>query len=72
MPAMRLAIPLLAASFLIGALELARRAPVAPLQEHGATSAAEIFRGRCVQCHVPPDPAFEVDRAWLNQVRETA
>ncbi len=32
----------------------------------------ELFRSRCVDCHVPPDPRFAVERAWLEQVLDTA
>jgi hypothetical protein len=42
-----------------------------------SVSAAEDAAGNqhwkgCVRCHQPPDLAFATDRAWLNQVRETA
>jgi hypothetical protein len=30
------------------------------------------FEGHCGRCHVAPDPAFAVDRAWLEQVHDTA
>jgi len=36
------------------------------------TQAAELYGTSCVGCHVPPDPRFEVERAWLEQVRDTA
>ena len=41
---------------------------------HGrdVASAGELFRKTCAACHVPPDPAFETDRAWLHQVFDTA
>ncbi len=42
-----------------------------PTQESVA-KAGEMFRKRCTLCHVPPDPTFEVDRAWLHQVSDTA
>lgn len=45
------------------------------LAQHGhekAADAGELFRSRCVLCHVPPDARFEVDRAWLTQVADTA
>ncbi len=42
-----------------------------PTQESVA-KAGEMFRKRCALCHVPPDPTFEVDRAWLHQVSDTA
>jgi hypothetical protein len=31
-----------------------------------------IFENHCARCHVQPDPAFAVDRAWLEQVHDTA
>jgi len=34
--------------------------------------AAQLFRSSCATCHLPPDPARETDRAWLDQVRDTA
>jgi hypothetical protein len=39
----------------------------ADAQDLGAT-----FTHQCGRCHVPPDPAFAVDRAWLEQVHDTA
>jgi len=46
-------------------------------QHHAATGKvteepAELFRSRCLSCHVPPDPRFAVERAWLSQVLDTA
>ena len=35
-------------------------------------AAGELFRSSCLACHVPPDSRFEVDRAWLGQVSDTA
>lgn len=42
--------------------------------EHGrdVAGAGELFKKSCASCHLPPDPAFETDRAWLNQVFDTA
>jgi len=34
--------------------------------------AGRLFKGSCSQCHTVPDTAFETDRAWLEQVRDTA
>ncbi len=31
-----------------------------------------FFTRTCSGCHVAPDPAFETERAWIGQVRETA
>ncbi len=36
------------------------------------TKAGEIFAKACVSCHLPPDPERATDRAWLNQVKDTA
>lgn len=36
------------------------------------TEAGELFRNRCLACHVAPDPRFEVERAWIAQVAATA
>ena len=52
---------------LFGALGLPR-----PQEKDAAAAAGEMFRERCIHCHQPPDPAFEVDRTWLNQVQDTA
>jgi mono/diheme cytochrome c family protein len=38
----------------------------------GPSDTAEFFRSTCSACHVPPDPRFAVERAWLEQVRDTA
>jgi mono/diheme cytochrome c family protein len=34
--------------------------------------AAELFSSSCASCHLPPDPEHATDRAWLNQVTDTA
>ena len=31
----------------------------------------ELFRNNCSACHVPPDPSFETDQAWIRQLEET-
>ena len=36
------------------------------------TAAGKIFAKACVTCHLPPDPEHATDRAWLNQVKDTA
>jgi hypothetical protein len=45
-------------------------------QEHGRAAEAadplELFRSSCLTCHAPPDPRFAVERAWLQQVQDTA
>ncbi len=33
---------------------------------------ARLFEQGCQACHQPPDLQFAVDRAWLNQVKDTA
>lgn len=40
--------------------------------EGGQIDPAEMFRSRCVSCHLAPDPARVTDQAWLHQVNETA
>ena len=35
-------------------------------------AAGELFKGSCAMCHLPPDPKHPTDRAWLNQVKDTA
>ena len=40
--------------------------------EKGSERPDELFRSRCLACHVPPDPRFAVERAWLEQVLDTA
>lgn len=34
--------------------------------------AAKFFAANCIGCHVPPDPAFKADQAWLGQIAETS
>lgn len=41
-------------------------------QPDDAAVARELFTAKCAACHAPPDPAFAVERAWLDQVRSTA
>ena len=36
------------------------------------SEAKQMFLDRCKACHVAPDAQFEVDRAWLEQVKSTA
>ena len=45
--------------------------PEAPSAKQVA-DAGTMFRTGCLSCHIPPDPAFAVDRAWLKQVSDTA
>lgn len=35
-------------------------------------AAGELFKSSCAMCHLPPDPKHPTDRAWLNQVKDTA
>lgn len=37
-----------------------------------AKEAGEIFAARCSTCHVAPDQAYATDRAWTEEVNETA
>lgn len=41
-------------------------------QTEAAEAPDELFGLRCIGCHVPPDPRFAVERAWLEQVHDTA
>lgn len=34
-------------------------------------TAAQLFERNCSSCHVPPDPRFATDRAWIHQLSET-
>lgn len=34
--------------------------------------AAELFRSSCSVCHTVPDTTFGTDRAWVEQVYDTA
>jgi mono/diheme cytochrome c family protein len=34
--------------------------------------AGKMFETNCSACHQVPDLSFEVDRAWLTQVADTA
>ena len=36
------------------------------------TRAGELYREQCLACHQPPDLRFPADRAFLNQVADTA
>lgn len=33
---------------------------------------AALYRANCASCHLPPDPEFPVDRAWITQLHDTA
>lgn len=35
-------------------------------------AAGKLFKSSCAMCHLPPDPKHPTDRAWLNQVKDTA
>ena len=37
-----------------------------------AAKVAALYRSNCSKCHLPPDPAFPVDRAWITQIQDTA
>ena len=32
----------------------------------------KLFRNQCMGCHVAPNLEFEVEQAWLDQVKRTA
>ena len=34
--------------------------------------AGALFIESCISCHLPPDPNYATDRAWLNQIKDTA
>jgi len=64
---------LLALVLVTGSLAL----PVQALQHSNkagarAQNVSKLFSSSCIACHVPPDPKFATDRAWLNQVTDTA
>ena len=40
--------------------------------EPGAAPVRELFARQCSSCHLAPDPAFMVDRAWIHQLKEPA
>ena len=54
----------------LAALALAALEP--GCREDETASATALFRESCTSCHVPPDPAFATERAWLEQVARTA
>jgi len=59
-------------SFLLAsALALATPSPAQEAAAKPDEAAAVLFRSRCLGCHVPPDPRFEVERAWIAQVAQT-
>lgn len=35
-------------------------------------AAAALYARECARCHVPPDPDFATDRAWIQQLADTA
>lgn len=46
-------------------------------QSHGQSKGkpaevGKLFQSQCMSCHLPPDPGFPTDRAWLNQIQDTA
>jgi len=57
---------------LLLALVLAGAALSCAQTEQVTETSDELFRSRCLACHVPPDPHFSVERAWLEQVLDTA
>ena len=57
---------------LLLALALASVALSCAQAEQATETPDELFLSRCLACHVPPDPRFAVERAWLEQVLDTA
>lgn len=43
-----------------------------PESELTAAEASKYFVESCSACHVAPDIAYMTDRAWVQQIRETA
>ena len=41
-------------------------------KEADIAAAGKLFKSSCAMCHLPPDPGHPTDRAWLNQVKDTA
>lgn len=37
-----------------------------------AGAVASLYAETCAGCHLPPDPRFAVDRAWITQLADTA
>lgn len=58
------------------AMVLGSSAAQAQSQGHAAPAAikemSKLFESQCSSCHLPPDPALPTDRAWLNQIKDTA
>ncbi len=44
----------------------------AETQEWTRDRVATLYNGACEPCHTNPDTRFETDRAWLEQLRQTA
>ena len=40
-------------------------------QGRHAPDVGRMFKEQCISCHQPPDPQFQIDRAWLHQVFDT-
>jgi mono/diheme cytochrome c family protein len=58
---------------LAGALLLACRALEArqPADSAEVARVLDTFREACTACHVPPDPRFAAERAWLARLDAT-
>ena len=69
-------LPLVALALCAGlsAQDAAQDTGKVPGHDAGAlrAEAAKIFAKRCTSCHLPPDPSFAVDRAWITQLTDTA
>lgn len=65
---------------LVGALALGEQDAQEPADPQGPAApgpealakAGKTFAHSCAKCHLPPDPSFATDRAWLSQVHDTA
>ncbi|HTF88996.1 MAG TPA: hypothetical protein VK843_11345 [Planctomycetota bacterium] len=62
----------LAPLLVLGGFLAAFQSPAQQEEPMSARAASELFLERCVACHVAPDLAYATDRAWVEQVRETA
>ncbi len=72
-------LPLACAAFI--ALLVSATAPVAqepaksadePATKKELRAAGVLFDKSCSHCHLAPDPNHATDRAWLNQIKDTA
>ncbi|MFT7678735.1 MAG: hypothetical protein ACI8QC_002732 [Planctomycetota bacterium] len=64
-----LIVPSAMASQDLGTVKNTSKDEYTPMELVGA---GKVFQESCTFCHVVPDPAHPTDRAWLNQVSDTA